>query len=277
MQSAITVSLVPEARQGPFVFHAGLEDACQRAAKLGFDAIEIFPPDAAAVNAAEVTKLLEQYRLKLAAVGTGAGWVCRQLTLVSADPQIRQRAIDFVRSIIDAAGRLGAPAIVGSMQGRCATADQRPATLERLAAAVVELADYAAERYAVPLLIEPLNRYETNLLNEVTVTSQWLKSLPASNVRILADLFHMNIEEADMGAALRAAGSLVGHVHFADSNRRAVGMGHAPIAGAVAALKSLNYRGFLSAEIFPIPDGVVAAQQTINSFRQLTGAAPAHA
>lgn len=272
MQSAITVSLVHEARQGPFVFHAGLEDACQRAAKFGFDAIEIFPPHAQAIDQTEVSACLAAHGLKLAAVGTGAGWLCHQLTLTANEATARQRAIEFVRNIIDAAGRLGAPAIIGSMQGRAAATSDRTAALEVLGRAIVELADYAADRYGVPLLVEPLNRYETNLLNEVGATSTWIKTLPTHNVRILADLFHMNIEEADMAAALHAAGPLLGHIHFADSNRRAVGMGHAPIADAIGALRSLGYQGYLSAEIFPLPDDELAARQTIDSFRKLTGA-----
>jgi sugar phosphate isomerase/epimerase len=158
------------------------------------------------------------------------------------------------------------------MEGRAAALDERPATLELLGQALVELAEHAGSEYGVPLLIEPLNRYETNLLNEVGATAGWLGTLPTKNLRILADLFHMNIEEADMSQALRQAGALVGHVHFADSNRRAVGMGHAPIADAVATLRSLGYGGYLSAEIFPQPDSDAAARQTIDSFRQLTGA-----
>ncbi|MCC6508509.1 MAG: sugar phosphate isomerase/epimerase [Pirellulaceae bacterium] len=268
MQSAITVSLVPEARQGPFVFHAGLEDACRRASELGFDAIEIFPPSASALKRDEVAALLAKYQLRLAAVGTGAGWVREQLTLVSPDETVRGRAVEFVRAIIDLAGALGAPAIVGSMQGRAASSDERSATLELLGRTLCPLAEHAHEHYGVPLLIEPLNRYETNLLNEVPNTAQWLTTLPSQNLRILADLFHMNIEEADMAASIVEAGALIGHVHFADSNRQAVGLGHAPIADAVAALKQVGYQGYLSAEIFPRPDSDTAARQTIESFRK---------
>lgn len=274
MQSAITVSLVEEARQGPFVFHAGLEDAARRAADLGFDALEIFPPEGSAIDHENVSNLLARHGLKLAAVGTGAGWLRQQLTLSAEEADARRRAIQFVRGIIDAAGRLGAPAIVGSMQGRATAADDRGLALERLGQSISELAEYAAERYQVPLLIEPLNRYETNLLNEVRETAAWLRTLPTTNLRILADLFHMNIEDADMPAALRTAGPLVGHVHFADSNRRAVGMGHSPVGDCVSALSAMGYQGYLSAEIFPRPDGDMAAQRTIESFRQLTGEHP---
>ena len=269
MHSAITVSLVPEARLGPFVFHEGLEHACRHAAELGYDAIEIFPPSAEELSQANVPKLLERHGLKLAAVGTGGGWVREQLTLVASDPSLQARAIKFVRDLIDVAGQLGAPAIIGSMQGRAPTLDERPATLSVLGQIISPLADHARDAHRQPLLIEPLNRYETNLLNSVSQTAEWISTLPTDNLRILADLFHMNIEEADMNRSIELAGPAIGHVHFADSNRRAVGLGHSPIASAVATLKSIGYSGYLSAEILPLPDSLTAARQTIESFRLL--------
>jgi sugar phosphate isomerase/epimerase len=77
----------------------------------------------------------------------------------------------------------------------------------------------------------------------------------------------MNIEEADLAAALVACGDLVGHVHWADSDRRAVGLGHTDVAPVVAALESIGYRGFLSAEVFPLPTPQDAARQSLASFR----------
>ena len=86
-------------------------------------------------------------------------------------------------------------------------------------------------------------------------------------MRLLCDLFHMAIEEADPAATLRSCGPLVGHVHFADSNRRAIGMGHTAIAPIVAALRDIGYKGYLSAEILPLPDSDASARQTIESFK----------
>jgi hypothetical protein len=77
----------------------------------------------------------------------------------------------------------------------------------------------------------------------------------------------MNIEENDLASALLEAGALLGHVHFADSNRRAVGLGHTAIAPVIAALRQIGYRGALSAEILPLPDAATAARQTLQSFQ----------
>src|SRR4051812_32467638 len=127
MKSAVTISLVPEARGGPFVFWDDLSAACAKAKELGFDAVEVFPPSADAIERAGLKSILAEHRLKLAAMGTGAGWVKQQLSLTDRDDAVRHRAREFIISIIDAAGALGAPAIIGSMQGRCGPgADREP-------------------------------------------------------------------------------------------------------------------------------------------------------
>lgn len=269
MRSAITVSLVPEAKGGPFVFWQGLANACEQAAVLGYDAIEIFPPSAEAVTTAApaLRELLAQYKLSVAAVGTGAGWVVQKLHLTHPDETIRRRAREFIHGIIDVAGSFAAPAIIGSMQGRWEGAVTREQALVWLAEALEDLGAHAGS-HGVPLFYEPLNRYETNLFNRIGDTAAWLRTLRTTNVRILADLFHMNIEEADSAAALREAGALVGHVHFADSNRRAIGLGHTAVAPIIAALRDIRYAGYLSAEILPLPDTETAARQTIAAFRQ---------
>ena len=269
MKSAITVSLVPQAAGGPFVFWDGLAAACETAGALGFDAIEIFPPHAAALDVAAIRELLAPHQLTVAAVGTGGGWVINKWTLTHADAAIRAQAREFIRGIIDVAAALGAPAILGSMQGRAEGGVTREQALGWLGEALDDLGEHAAQHGRV-FLYEPLNRYETNLLNRLADTAAWLRTLRTKNVRILADLFHMNIEEADLPAAIAEAGALIGHVHFADSNRRAIGLGHTEIRAVHAALDKIGYRGFLSAEILPLPDAPTAARETMRSFQKLT-------
>jgi sugar phosphate isomerase/epimerase len=273
MRSAVTVSLVPEARGGPFVFWDNLADACREAAQAGFDAVEIFPREAAAFDAPGLRALLAKHRLNVAAFGTGGGWVVRKLTLTHPDATVRRDAREFIRAIIDLAGGFQAPAIIGSMQGRWEGAVARDQALAWLAEGLADLATHA-KRHGVPLLYEPLNRYETNMFNRLGDAAVWLRALPTDNVRILADLYHMNIEEADLPAAIREAGAMIGHVHFADSNRRAIGFGHTDVAPIIAALRAIGYDGYLSAEILPLPDATAAAGQTIAAFRQFACSKP---
>jgi sugar phosphate isomerase/epimerase len=126
-----------------------------------------------------------------------------------------------------------------------------------------------AQLYDVPILLEPLNRYETKLVNTLCAGVELIESLSVDNVRLLGDFFHMNIEEVDMSAALRAAGARLGHVHFVDSNREAAGRGHLDFEPLRDALTDIRYDGFLSAETRPLPDSMSAAESTISIFRRL--------
>ena len=267
VRSSVTVSLVQESRGGPFVFWHDLPAACRTAKSLGFDAVEVFPPSPDAVDPGLLRKLLDDNGLALAAVGTGAGWVRQKLHLTLPDPAARAKARDYIRAIIDFAGPFGAPAIIGSMQGRHGE-EVDPTTAQGLLAEALEDLGEHAKQYNVPLIFEPINRYETNLVNSIGTGVDLLSSLTTKNVRLLADLFHMNIEEVDSAAALRAGGPLIGHVHFVDSNRRPAGLGHIDYRPIVAALEEIGYDGFASAEALPYPDPDAAAKQTIESFRQ---------
>ncbi len=269
MRSAVTISLVEQAKQGPFVFHDDLAFGVRQAAALGYDAVELFAPGPTAITPHVLRPLLNETGLPVAAVGTGAGWLIHQWSLTSPDEAVRRRAIDFIRSMIDFGATYGAPAILGSMQGRHGGAVTPIQARDWLRSALDELGTAAAAR-GVPFIYEPLNRYETNLVNTLADGVALLKSLSTDNVRLLADLYHMNIEEVDLADALRAAGPAVGHVHFVDSNRRPVGCGHIGFGPIIAALREIGYTGYLSAEAFPWPDSVAAATATIRGYRYWT-------
>jgi sugar phosphate isomerase/epimerase len=258
MKTAITLSQIPEAHAGPFVLCNPLPEAFAIASAIGFDAVELFLPGPDFVSVDEVKSLTAAHGLAIAAVGTGAGMLRHGLTIT--DENQRDAALNYVFKMIDFAGQLGAPAILGSMQGR--------GTLDSLASGL-RLCGERAQKHGMPFIYEPLNRYETNLFNRLGEASKFLELHDLKHVVLLADLFHMNIEERDLAAAIREAGRHIGHVHFADSNRQAMGFGHTDPVRVIAALREIQYSGYLSAEIFPLPDPETAARQTISSIRSL--------
>ncbi len=270
IRSCVTISLVDEARGGPFVFWDDLDAGCRKASELSFDAVEIFAPGPDAFDHTHLASLLDDLGLKLAALGTGAGWVIHRKQLCAADAADRQEAKDFIRGIIDAAGNFGAMAIIGSMQGRHGDGVDRATAIGYLSEALNELGEHARQ-FNVPLIYEPLNRYETNLITTISGGVELLKSLQTDNVKLLADLFHMNIEEANIAEAIRMGGSHIGHIHFVDSNRRAAGMGHIDFSPIAEAICEIGYDGYLSAEALPLPTSDEAARQTIELFRKHFG------
>jgi sugar phosphate isomerase/epimerase len=160
-----------------------------------------------------------------------------------------------------------APAIIGSMQGNASGDVDREEALTWLAEGLGILGKEAAEK-DVALIYEPLNRYETNLINTMQAGVEFIESRKIDNIKLLADLFHMNIEEADMADSIRKYAEHIGHVHFADSNRRPVGLGHTNMQDITSTLKEIGYDGFISAEAFPWPNEYDAASQTIMSYNK---------
>lgn len=265
IRSCVTIALVNDIKTGPWIFWEDLERSMAKAAELGFDAIELFTASAAAVDQIELASLLDKYNLKLAAVGTGAGKVLHGLTLTDPSEAVRQQAIAFISDMIAFGAAFGAPAIIGSMQGQ--QGQDRQQALAWLAEGL-RILSRQAEEQGVALIYEPLNRYETTLFNTLEAAVNFIESEDLRNVKLLADLFHMNIEEADLPASIRAHTKHIGHVHFADSNRRPMGNGHTELGPIALALQESGYSGYVSAEAFPWPDPDAAALQTIRAFRQ---------
>ena len=219
------------------------------------------------IDPAFLRSLLDEHGLELAAVGTGAGWVKEKLNLTLPEASERLKARDFIKSIIEFAAGFGAPAIIGSMQGRFTETVDPASALGYLTDALEELGDHAKSGH-VFLIYEPLNRYETNMASTIEAGLLLLDRLSTRNVKLLADLFHMNIEETNVAESIRLGGQRIGHVHFVDSNRRAAGLGHTDFAPIVEALRAIDYNGYASAEAFAYPSSDEAARITIETFRR---------
>lgn len=245
-------------------------DGLRMAAELGYDGVELAVRDPAEVDAEALQQAVRAAGLSVAALGTGQAYLKDGLSLTSDDAGIRRRAIERIGAHIRMAAALGAPVIIGLIRGRIT--GSRQATDARLGDALEQLLP-VAERADVRLLIEPVNRYETDYLPTVGDVLEVIARIESPRLGVLADTFHMNIEEASIEQALRRCGGRLGHVHVADSNRHAPGWGHLDFAGILGVLKEVGYRGYLSAEILPLPDPAGAARQAVQHLRQLRDAA----
>jgi sugar phosphate isomerase/epimerase len=267
MKSSITIALVPQIKKGPWVFWNDIETSMQKAAALGFDAVELFTASGSAYEIEYIQQLTKQYGINISAVGTGAGKVVNGLTLIDEDISIRKKAVSFISDMIDFGAAFNAPAIIGSMQGNITDGSIRQDAVKRLCEGLNVLAE-KAYIHGVDLIYEPLNRYETNLFNRLQDAVECIQNLKWKNLKLLADLFHANIEEASIAESIEQYGEYIGHIHFADSNRMAIGFGHINMNEIAGAIKKINYKKYISAEIFPLPDSDTAALQTITAFKK---------
>ena len=252
---------------GPFIFSNGLEADLSVAAEVGFDSVEALIPNPQAIDPEKLRKLLNDNNLQLVSVGTGAGFVVHKLHLCSPEKNLRQKAIEFISGIIDFAGAFKSKTIIGSMKGIVENGVDLNNARNWLCEALNKLGEHAA-KYDVPLLLEPLNRYETNFINRLDEGVEIIELLDTDNVKLLADLFHMNIEEQSLETALTRAANYIGHVHFVDSNRRSPGFGHIDFASVGKVLKNIGYRGCLAVEALPWPDPKTAAEQSNRVYRE---------
>ena len=267
MKSCVTISLVPSLKGGPWILWDKLEKSLQTASQIGFDGVELFTQGASVESEKPLDELLSQYNLTLGAVGTGAGKVIHGLSLTDKDANVRSDAKFFIKEMISFGANFNAPTILGSMQGSFCEQVDRKTALSHLREALEELGDHAIS-HGTFFIYEPLNRYETNLFNLFEEACRFCKNLNTNGVKVLADLFHMNIEEEDIAATIKPNADMLGHVHFADSNRKPVGYGHTEMKPICDCLKEIDYSGYVSAEAFAFPDPETAAKQTLQSFRK---------
>ena len=167
------------------------------------------------------------------------------------------------------AASLHAPVVtVGSFRGRAVGDKER--SLSELAGILRRAGERAADA-GVRIALEPLNRFEGDLLNNVAQGLAFLEELNHPAVGLLVDTFHVNIEETSWTEPFRqamSAGKLF-HVHLGDNNRLPPGHGLIDFAAILATLHEAGYTGWLSAELLGIPDADTAGQQTIDSMSRL--------
>jgi len=259
-----TVDAMPDA----FVVWRGIEDSIRKAAAFGYDGIELALQTAGQVDAARVEALLAEYGLACPCVSTGQVFAGLGLCFTATEPEKRAAVIRVFKELIDLAERLDAMVNIGRARGFVEPGESREHAETRFVAVARELAAYAQPK-DVTLLLEPVNRYEINFINSVAEGTALIDKVGAPNLALMPDLFHMNIEDRSLGGALEEHADRVAYVHFADSNRLAPGQGHTDFQAVFAALKRMNYDGWISVEILPRPDPDSAARQAIEHLRPL--------
>ncbi|MCS7064921.1 MAG: sugar phosphate isomerase/epimerase [Fimbriimonadales bacterium] len=173
---------------------------------------------------------------------------------LDADPRERERACQDIKELLYVAADIGAVGLIFvPIFGGPRIPDLRPlASPEQLEFDLLCLLldDLAktAEAAGALLLLEPLNRYETHFIRRLEQAVAICEKVAHPNLKIMADFFHMSIEEADIPTAIRQAGRWIAHVHLADSNRLLPGQGHTDFRSGFAALKEIGYTGYMALE-----------------------------
>lgn len=231
-----------------------LEKSLQRLARYKYDAVELEgEPDNEKYEPKKVKTILKKYGLEVSSIAGMYLWkegIKRDLA--SSDKKIREQTIAYLIKCIDYAKLISAKLVivVPAAVSKLAPSLSKKEDWKNSVKAVQEVAKYA-EKKDILLAIEPINRYETYLVNSIQDALCYAREVNSSQVKIMADTFHMNIEERDIPEAIRIAGNNLINVHIADSNRCSVGRGHINFKALIKALKEINYQYALTLEPLP--------------------------
>ena len=226
-----------------------LSERVHKAEELGFEGIE-FWGRGIEDRVDEILSAVSTSRVKVSTICAGY-----RGNLLSPDRSERELAMKEIKSKLSVASKLEAVGLITvPIFGRAVLPDLYPLypTVEELEKRLLieELKDLGkyAEDVGSYILLEPLNRYETHFLNRLEQAVEICEELRMEYVKIMADVFHMNIEEADIPKSIREAGDYIKHVHLADSNRYAPGYGHTDFKSIFEALKDIGYEYYMALE-----------------------------
>lgn len=230
------------------------------ARELGLDALEVPLVDLEAIDPDAIRE-----RARRAGVDVVTSTILGAETdPTSDDPATRDAAIAHLVACVDAAAAMGATVLGGVTYGPHLVARDAPPTrrhLERSAEALAVAARHAAPR-GVTVAIEPVNRYESSLVNTAAQGAELADLTGEANVALHLDTYHMNIEERDMAEAFRRFADRIVHVHLTESHRGVPGTGRVDWAGVIGALADAGYDGYLGLEAFSHRSPLAAATFT---------------
>jgi D-psicose/D-tagatose/L-ribulose 3-epimerase len=191
--------------------------------------------------------------------------------ICSFDPQVRENARKYILWLIDAAKNVGSPVICGPMYSAVGKEhlEDRECREREWILAVTELrdlADFAAEK-GIKLALEPLNRFETDMINTVAQGLSFIKDVGRENIGFHLDTFHMHLEEKSSPEAIRLAGNKIFHFHACENDRGVPGTGQVHWQEIASALKSTHYPGPVVIESFTSQVKEIA--RAVNIWREI--------
>ena len=247
----------------PLPLAGDLYENMDKAVELGYDGIEFHTREFFEFDEAR----LAQTKAELCMLVTGRLYTQGHHGMLDEDPESVKCCMDGMKTYLNKAAKLGAGIVLGWAKGVVAPGKDREETLALLGKRLKELNDYGKE-VGAPIVVEVINHYETNIFNTTAETLAFLERYDLDNCYLHLDTYHMNIEECDPYAAIRLAGKRLGYFHVADNSRRYPGSGQLDFKRLLAALKEIDYRGWVTVECIPEPDRETAAKLALAHLMQ---------
>ena len=251
-----------------FVVWRGFEESFRKASDLGYDGAELALRSRDEIDVFNLRRLLDKTGLQVSGISTGQVFSALDLYLTNPLDERRNQAVKVLSDLIELAGEFGGVVNLGRSRGFYSP-EQTKEQAETLFLESLAVLSEKADKHSVTIIVEPVNRYELNFLNNLDECAAIVERSGLDNVAMMADVFHMNIEDARMGEAIERNSRLVKYVHLADSNRHAPGDGHLDFDEIFTSLKRISYDGWLSVEALPFPSPDETAKRSVDFIRPL--------
>lgn len=253
----------------PIVYRGRYEEIFPMMAEDGYQGVELHIRDSREIDRKELEKQLGKNSLILTSIGTGAAYGAWHWNIGSHDRELRRKAIECLEEHMITAAPHHALIIIGSMQGRFRDALSEEEFINNIEESLY-LLDRLAVQYEVSLGYEIMNHYESDFLYRIEDGVRFLEEHSYKRVGLHIDTVHMNIDESDLGNAIRRAGSWIRHVHLADNDRYYPGHGHMDFREILQGLKDIGYDGALALETFDRPDSRTSGRKALEYLRFLS-------
>lgn len=267
MKLSATISL-DAPMDDPILFRGPFEETIPLVANIGYDGVELHISDPKAYDCDAILRLCQQNHLEVSSLATGSNHSKYGYSLSSPDAAVRREAVECIKRYIELGEKAEAPVIIGLIKGLVQDSPSYEAFEAQLTQSLLECLEYAEDK-GVALVLEAINRYESDSMNTIASVIDYLEKINHPNLLLHIDTFHMHMEEGNPIKSLLAAQGKIGHAHYVDSNCQWPGSGTVPFRDITTVLLEQGYTGYFAVECLPVPSEKEAATLALSYLRNL--------
>lgn len=268
MKFSILAADIPLSSDFPFPLRGSFDNCARLAAELGYNGIELQIRNPLDYDHQALRKMLDSYDITASAVTTGMSYTFDGHSMSSRDPQVRAKTVERLKRQLDFAKALDSQVLIGFLRGRREPGETDEEFEELLSDSMYKTLEYA-EEIGGTICFEQINKNDGDLYNTTAETLRFIKKFNTPRLVYNADTYHMATEETDVTEAIKASKGYLTLFHVSDPGRLLPDDRHFDFYKAAAALRAIDYEGWVSIECKPLPDGETVARRGIEYLRSV--------
>ena len=270
MKFSILAADIPLSSDFPFPLRGSFDSCARLAAELGYNGIELQIRNPLDYDYKAVRKMLDRYDIAASAVTTGMSYTFEGHSMSSRDPQVRAQTVERLKRQLDFAAELDSQILIGFLRGRMEPSESKEEFEELLSDSMYKTLEYA-EEIGGTVCFEQINKNDGDVYNTTAETLRFIRKFNNPRLVYNADTYHMVTEETDVTEAVKKSKGFLTLFHVSDPGRLLPDDKHFNFYEAAAALRAIDYEGWVSIECKPLPDGETVARHGIEYLTRVFG------